>query len=64
MSHFECAFDKLRLDRVAIHGFLTASYWSPGIPRDTVKRAIENSLCIGLCAPAAEHWNPPWKPLR
>jgi GNAT superfamily N-acetyltransferase len=37
-----------RLDLDVIHGFLTDSYWSPGIPRDTVERAIAGSLNFGL----------------
>ena len=37
-----------RLDVAAIHEFLTTSYWSPGIPRATVERAIEGSLNFGL----------------
>jgi GNAT superfamily N-acetyltransferase len=28
-----------------LHPLLTASYWSPGIPRETVARACANSLC-------------------
>lgn len=36
-----------RLDLAAIHSYLTRSYWSPGIPLDTVKRAVTASLCIG-----------------
>lgn len=27
-----------------IHGFLTTSYWSPGIPRETVEKALAGSL--------------------
>jgi GNAT superfamily N-acetyltransferase len=37
-----------RLDVNAIHGYLTTSYWSPGVPKDTVERSIANSLCFGL----------------
>ena len=29
----------------ALHGLLAQSYWSPGIPRETVSRACANSLC-------------------
>jgi len=36
------------LDIVVIHGFLTHSYWVPGIPRDVVARSIEHSFCFGL----------------
>ncbi len=37
-----------RLDVPLIHGFLTQSYWSPGIPRDLVERAIAGSLNFGI----------------
>lgn len=47
MSTFEHSFDKSRLDIEVIHAFLSSTYWSPGIPVQTVERAIENSLCIG-----------------
>ncbi|MDR3671442.1 MAG: GNAT family N-acetyltransferase [Holophaga sp.] len=30
-----------------IHGFLTRCYWSPGIPREVVERAVNNSLVVG-----------------
>lgn len=47
MPSFECSFDTSRLDVDAIHAFLAGTYWSPGIPRDTVQRAIDHSRCIG-----------------
>ena len=37
-----------RVDAVAAHAFLTARYWSPGIPLETVERAIRGSLCFSL----------------
>ncbi len=40
--------DKSRLDRDFIHGELTQTYWAKGIPRATLDRAIENSLCFGV----------------
>jgi GNAT superfamily N-acetyltransferase len=40
--------DKRRLDVDVIHAYLTQSYWSPGIPRATVERAIANSICFGI----------------
>ena len=48
MSVYEISTDSARLDVDAIHAFLTQSYWSPGIPRATVARAIANSLCFGV----------------
>lgn len=44
---YSLSFDAQALDLDVIHGFLTTSYWSPGIPRETVARAIAGSLCIG-----------------
>jgi len=36
------------MDVDAIHAYLSRSYWSPGIPKDVVARAIGGSLCFGL----------------
>ncbi len=40
--------DRRKLDVEAIHSYLTSSYWSPGIPRSTVEKALSNSICFGL----------------
>ncbi|HEV2702653.1 MAG TPA: GNAT family N-acetyltransferase [Steroidobacteraceae bacterium] len=48
MSTFEFTCDKTRLDIEGIHRFLAQSYWSPGIPRSVVERAIANSLCFAI----------------
>ena len=40
--------DPSRLDLDVIHGFLSSSYWAKGIPRETVERAVRNSLCFGV----------------
>ena len=40
--------DPARLDVTAIHAYLARSYWSPGIPREVVERAIAGSLCFGI----------------
>jgi GNAT superfamily N-acetyltransferase len=47
MPLYEVTTEAARLDVRAIHAFLTETYWSPGIPLDTVQRAIKNSVCIG-----------------
>ena len=47
-AEYEISTDPMRLDVTVIHAFLTQSYWSPGIPRAVVERAISNSLCFGL----------------
>jgi GNAT superfamily N-acetyltransferase len=46
---YEIDDDPGRLDVDAIHAFLSRdAYWSPGIPRDVVSRAVAGSLCFGL----------------
>jgi len=47
-SRYEFSTDRQRLDIGAIHAFLTQSYWSPGIPRAIVERAIAASMCFGV----------------
>jgi GNAT superfamily N-acetyltransferase len=46
--------DPARLDLDVIHGFLTRSYWAAGIPRQTVARSLEHSLCFGAYAGGAQ----------
>jgi GNAT superfamily N-acetyltransferase len=47
----EISTDPARLDRGLIHRFLSEeSYWSRGIPRDVLDRAIDNSLVFGVYA--------------
>jgi GNAT superfamily N-acetyltransferase len=45
---YEISSDPARLDIDAIHAWLTHSYWSPGIPRGIVARAVTHSLCFGV----------------
>jgi ribosomal protein S18 acetylase RimI-like enzyme len=40
--------DPARLDVDAVYDYLSRSYWAQGIPRETVERALQNSLCFGL----------------
>jgi len=47
-DNFCISTDPARLDVDAMHGFLSRAYWSEGIPRETIARAIQNSLCFGL----------------
>lgn len=44
--------DAMNID--AIHGFITRSYWAEGIPKDTLSKAIRNSLCFGVFTSAGE----------
>jgi len=48
VNTYEISTDPSRLQLDAIHAYLTRSYWSPGIPKEVVARAIANSVCFGL----------------
>jgi len=48
MSAYEITTDPSRFDVDAIHAFLSASYWSPEVPKAVVERAIAHSLCFGV----------------
>jgi GNAT superfamily N-acetyltransferase len=39
--------DKTWLQVARVHGWLAGSYWSPGIERSVVERAIAGSHCLG-----------------
>jgi GNAT superfamily N-acetyltransferase len=46
--------DQAQIDPVAAHAFLTTSYWSSGIPLDTVRQAITGSFCIAILKDGAQ----------
>ena len=55
LAEYEISTDAHRLNVEVIHKFLAEdSYWSPGIPRSVVERAIGNSLCFGVYHRAAQ----------
>jgi GNAT superfamily N-acetyltransferase len=55
LDDYEISTDPHRLNLDVVHGFLSEeSYWSRGIPRATLERAIRNSLCFGVYHGAAQ----------
>ena len=44
---YRISLDPGELQIDVIHGYLVRSYWSPGIPREVVERALRHSLCAG-----------------
>ena len=47
-NEYDISADKQRLDVATTLEYLTQSYWSQGVPRAIVERAIEGSLCFGV----------------
>jgi GNAT superfamily N-acetyltransferase len=48
MDTFRITTDVASMDLDAIHAYLTRSYWSEGISKELVARAMAGSLCFGL----------------
>jgi GNAT superfamily N-acetyltransferase len=47
--------DPARFDLTRAHGWISGqSYWAPGIPLATFRKAVENSLTVGAYAPEGE----------
>ena len=44
---YDINVDPARLQFDVIHRFIGQSYWASGIPRETMARAIANSICVG-----------------
>ena len=54
MPVVEISTDPSRLDIGVIHEFLSTCYWSEGIPRELVERAIAGSLNFGIFVDGAQ----------
>ncbi len=48
MDEFRVSSDPSKLDFSVIYSFISTSYWAKGIPRETLQKAIDNSLCFGV----------------
>lgn len=45
---FEADDDAARIDLDVVHGFLSTTYWAPGMPRELMAKAIAGSLNVGV----------------
>ena len=45
---YEISTDPARIDVALVHEFLTNSYWAKGIPLETVRLSLENSIPFGV----------------
>lgn len=45
---YRISSNKSDMNIESIHEFISKSYWAKGIPVETIKRAISNSLCFGV----------------
>ena len=45
---YRISSDQSEMDLESIHEFISLSYWAKGIPIETLKKAINNSLCFGV----------------
>jgi N-acetylglutamate synthase-like GNAT family acetyltransferase len=47
-NNYVISTDKSKIDIDYVHGVLSQSYWSPGVPVRVVKKAMKGSLCFGI----------------
>src|SRR5262249_19598857 len=47
-GEYTISTDRTQLDLAVVHGYLVKSYWADGIPRELVRRSIQQSFCCGL----------------
>lgn len=47
MAEYDLSQDRSRVQIDRVHAALAASYWSPGIRREVIERAIDRSLVVG-----------------
>lgn len=52
VAGYRISTDQSELDFEVIYTFIASSYWAAGIPRDTLKKAIANSLCFAILTEA------------
>ncbi len=48
MQGFRISTDRNELDFDVIYQFISQSYWAKGIPKSTMQKALDHSLCFGL----------------
>jgi GNAT superfamily N-acetyltransferase len=53
-GQYSITTDREALDIEAVHAYLSRSFWAEGIPKETVAKSIEHSLCFGLFDGAAQ----------
>jgi len=48
MDPYQVTTDKSKFNFELIYQFISNSYWAKNIPRQVMKKAIDNSLCFGV----------------
>jgi N-acetylglutamate synthase-like GNAT family acetyltransferase len=48
VAGYKISTNKSDLDFNIIHSFISNTYWAKGIPAETLKKAIDNSICFGV----------------
>ena|SRR3990167_269908 len=54
MEGYKISASKNEMDIDAIHNFIGRSYWAEGIQKDTLSKAVNNSLCFGVFTTSGE----------
>ena len=54
MQGYRISTNQSDLDLDVIYSFISQSYWASGIPKQTLRKAISNSLCFGVYRDSGE----------
>lgn len=48
VSGYRVSSSREEMDFDVIHSYISNTYWAEGIPKETFKKALDNSLCFGV----------------
>lgn len=48
ISGYRVSSSREEVDFDVIHSYISNTYWAKGIPKETFKKALDNSLCFGV----------------
>lgn len=54
ISGYRVSSDREEMNFDVIHNYISRTYWAEGIPKETLKKALDNSLCFGVFSSKGE----------
>lgn len=54
ISGYRVSSEREEMNFDVIHNYISRTYWAEGIPKETLKKALDNSLCFGVFSSKGE----------
>lgn len=54
ISGYRVSSEREEMNFDFIHNYISRTYWAEGIPKETLKKALDNSLCFGVFSSEGE----------